>query len=131
MSASTPSEPVRAWLAKLPSQHAPVITALRALVLSVAPDAHEFVYHDALDYGPPNSSFDPILYIATFRAHVNLGFFYGGEVRDPDGLLIGSGKRMRHIKIQSLQECMHPALPPLLEHAWLVGLECVAQRRGT
>ena len=130
MNASTITEPVRAWLAKLPSQHEPVVTALRALVFSAAPDAHEIVYHDNLVYGPSDSGYDPILYIAVFRAHVNLGFFYGGFVQDPEGLLIGSGKRMRHVKIRSPQECARPAVTRLLERAWPVGVRCIAKRRG-
>jgi len=30
---------------------------------------------------------------------VNLGFNYGATLRDPDGVLVGSGKQVRHIKI--------------------------------
>jgi hypothetical protein len=126
----SPSEPVRAWLEKLPSQHEPVVTALRRLVRAAAPDAHEFVYHSSLVYGSANSTFDPIFYISAFRAHVNLGFYYGVGFPDPAGLLIGSSKRMRHIKLQSLEECAHPALPALIDHAWALGLGIVAERRG-
>lgn len=130
MNASTTPEPVRAWLAKVPSQHAPVVAAVRALVFSVAPDAREFVYHDALNYGPIDSGFDPILYVSVFRAHVNLGFFYGGFTPDPDGLLIGSGKRMRHVRLTTPEDCANPALRPLLAEAWAVGSQRVAERRG-
>ena len=130
MDIATPSEPVRAWLAKVPGQHAPLVAAVRALVFSAAPDARETIYHDALNYGPPDSRFDPILYVAVFRAHVNLGFFYGGFVQDPDGMLIGAGKRMRHVRLMTPEECAHPALRRLLVEAWTVGLQCVAQRRG-
>src|SRR5262249_15631936 len=121
---------VRAWLAKVPASQEPVVTALRTLVRTVVPDAHEIVYHDALGYGPSDSGFDRILYIAIFGTHVNLGFFYRGLVPDPEGLLTGSGNRMRHSKMRSPQECMHPALPRLLDQAWAVGLQCVAQRHG-
>lgn len=132
MNISTPSASVQvqAWLAKLPAQHEPVVAALRTLIFSAAPDAHETVYHDALGYGPADSGFDRILYISTFRAHVNLGFFYGGELHDPEGLLIGSGKRMRHIKLTSPQDCENPAIQTLLEEAWTVGLRHIAKRRG-
>ena len=130
MNASTIAEPVRTWLAKVPSGHAPVVAAVRALVCSVAPDAYEFVYHDALNYGPSGTGFDPILYVAVFRAHVNLGFFYGGFTPDPDGLLIGSGKRMRHVKLTTPEDCANPALRRLLAEAWAVGLQHVAQRHG-
>jgi hypothetical protein len=42
----------------------------------------------------------PFGYVAVFRAHVNVGFFYGAELPDPMGLLVGSGKRMRHVKVR-------------------------------
>lgn len=38
-------------------------------------------------------------YVAAFTAHVNVGFFNGAELPDPDGLLIGSGRFMRHVKL--------------------------------
>ena len=39
-------------------------------------------------------------YVAAFTAHVNVGFFHGAELDDPAGLLEGSGKRMRHVKLR-------------------------------
>lgn len=38
-------------------------------------------------------------YVAAFAAHVNVGFFHGADLPDPRGLLTGSGKRMRHVKL--------------------------------
>jgi hypothetical protein len=39
-------------------------------------------------------------YVNAFRAHVNVGFFYGAALDDPAGLLEGTGKRMRHVKLR-------------------------------
>ncbi|MDB5451429.1 MAG: hypothetical protein JWO33_7 [Caulobacteraceae bacterium] len=39
-------------------------------------------------------------YVGAFSAHVNVGFFHGAELDDPAGLLEGSGKRMRHVKLR-------------------------------
>jgi hypothetical protein len=41
----------------------------------------------------------PFAYVNSFRNHVNVGFFYGAQLEDPAGLLQGSGKRMRHVKL--------------------------------
>lgn len=41
----------------------------------------------------------PFGYVNVFKAHVNVGFFLGSELKDPAGLLEGSGKRMRHVKV--------------------------------
>ena len=39
-------------------------------------------------------------YVNAFKAHVNLGFFQGDTLPDPGGLLQGTGKHMRHVKLQ-------------------------------
>lgn len=39
-------------------------------------------------------------YVNAFKAHVDVGFFRGADIADPDGLLEGTGKRMRHVKIK-------------------------------
>src|SRR5512132_3905738 len=38
-------------------------------------------------------------YVNAFTAHVNVGFFRGAELSDPSGLLEGTGKIMRHVKL--------------------------------
>ena len=38
-------------------------------------------------------------YVNVFKAHVNVGFFRGAELSDPNGLLEGTGKFMRHVKL--------------------------------
>lgn len=39
-------------------------------------------------------------YVNAFKAHVNVGFFRGAELPDPEGLLEGTGKFMRHVKLR-------------------------------
>ncbi len=39
-------------------------------------------------------------YVNAFTAHVNVGFFRGAELADPHGLLEGTGKFMRHVKLR-------------------------------
>jgi hypothetical protein len=39
-------------------------------------------------------------YVNAFKAHVNVGFFRGAEIADPAGLLEGTGKVMRHVKLR-------------------------------
>jgi hypothetical protein len=41
----------------------------------------------------------PFGYVNTFKSHVNVGFFYGAFLDDPQRLLEGTGKRMRHVKL--------------------------------
>jgi len=42
----------------------------------------------------------PFAYVDAFKAHVNVGFFRGARLPDPDGLLEGTGKSMRHVKLR-------------------------------
>jgi hypothetical protein len=39
-------------------------------------------------------------YVAVFKSHTNVGFFYGAYLDDPTGLLEGTGKNMRHVKLK-------------------------------
>lgn len=39
-------------------------------------------------------------YVSAFTAHVNVGFFQGASLADPAGLLEGTGKYMRHVKLR-------------------------------
>ena len=41
----------------------------------------------------------PFAYVNVFTSHVNLGFFHGASLTDPAKLLSGSGKYMRHVRI--------------------------------
>lgn len=58
-------------------------------------------------------------YVNAFTAHVNVGFFLGAELSDPHGLLEGSGKFMRHVKIRSEDEVDSAALARLIEDAYV------------
>lgn len=57
-------------------------------------------------------------YVAVFRAHANVGFFYGAELADPAGLLEGSGKRMRHVKLRPSTQVNEAALGALITAAY-------------
>ena len=56
-------------------------------------------------------------YIAAHKNHVNLGFNYGSELPDPEGLLQGPGKLLRHTKMTEPGDLSRPALRRLLEVA--------------
>ena len=57
-------------------------------------------------------------YVNAFKAHVNVGFFRGAEIADPDGLLEGTGKFMRHVKIRPERDVDARALMKLIETAY-------------
>jgi hypothetical protein len=46
----------------------------------------------------------PIVSIEEFKAHVNLKFFDVARLQDPEGILEGTGKGVRHVKFRSTQD---------------------------
>jgi hypothetical protein len=57
-------------------------------------------------------------YVNAFTAHVNVGFFHGAELSDPQRLLEGSGRFMRHVKIKPGMEIDSNALRKLISTAY-------------
>jgi hypothetical protein len=57
-------------------------------------------------------------YVNVFTAHVNVGFFQGAALPDPSGLLQGSGKFMRHVKLRPGTAINDAALSRLIEDAY-------------
>jgi hypothetical protein len=60
----------------------------------------------------------PFAYLNVFKAHANVGFFLGAELKDPAGLLEGDGKRMRHVKVQPGAPLDSKALGALIQESY-------------
>jgi hypothetical protein len=70
-------------------------------------------------------------YVNSFKSHVNVGFFYGALLEDPRGLLEGSGKRMRHVKLGPGRERDDAALGDLVDAAYAdIKLRLRTERRA-
>lgn len=65
-------------------------------------------------------------YVGAFRAHVNVGFFHGADLPDPEGLLQGTGKRMRHVKLRPGAAPDDAALGALLSAARALAAQLAA-----
>ncbi len=101
---------------KFLSPYAPRITGLalatRALVLAEGPDAMELIY-DAYNAVATGYSFtgrpsDSFIHIAVYAHWVNLGFNRGSELDDQHGVLQGSGRWVRHIRISEPADLEKP-----------------------
>jgi len=93
---------------------------LRKLVARVMPGVVEVPWPRMriASYGVgPKKMTEHFCYISTQKDDVNLGFYYGAELLDPDGLLEGTGKRLRHVKIREAAAIRSPALRKLLKAA--------------
>jgi hypothetical protein len=93
---------------------------LRALVVSVLPAVVEVPWPRMrmASYGVgPRKKSEHFCYIAAQKSDVNLGFYYGAELPDPEGLLQGTGKLLRHVKIRESKAIRSRALRQLLKVA--------------
>ena len=92
----------------------------RALIRDVYPNIVELPWpkQRVIGYGVgPRKMSEHFCYVAVHKDHVNLGFNYGAELPDPEGLLEGPGKLLRHTKIAAAEDLARPALRALLETA--------------
>lgn len=55
--------------------------------------------------------------ISPLRKYVNIIFYRGADIDDPDGLLEGDGKKVRHIKIADAAQMRNPAIRHLIKVA--------------
>jgi hypothetical protein len=115
---SIPAE-IESFLAGYNAQVRAITLSLRDLVLGVAPGAMEQIDMAArlLAYGFARTYKDTICVIMPLKAGVNLGFPRGTDLPDPAGLLIGTGKRARHVRLSSVEQVEAPAVRALLEAA--------------
>jgi hypothetical protein len=96
-------------------------TALRKMRARL-PGANELVYDNynalAIGFGPTERASDAIFSIALFPRWVSLFLLQSGtRLRDPEGLLAGSGKQARHIVLKSPALLDTPAVQDLIAQA--------------
>ena len=80
---------------------------LRAFMLDIYPEATELLYHThALTsvYSLSENLGDGFCMIPIYTGHLNLGFNKGTLLPDPESLLKGTGKLMRHIPITKTED---------------------------
>ena len=126
------------WLTQAASsaQHAiqPSLS-LRELVLTEAPNAEEILYSVyaqvivfRLPGGRKRAAFCGVV---AYSRHVNLMFYFGAHLPDPQGVLKGTGKQMRHIRFDSLDDLRHSYLRGYIRSAMeLVDTSPPAKPRG-
>ena len=59
-------------------------------------------------------------YVNVFKQHINVGFYVGAYLDDPNHLLEGAGKRMRHVKLKPDTDIDREALTELIHQAYTV-----------
>lgn len=99
---------------------------LRAFILSAYPDCNELLYHThALTslYTVSEKMSDGFCMIPIYTDHLNLGFNKGTLLDDPNQLLKGTGKLIRHIPIANSDDFRNKNVKELLKAAYLLAIE--------
>ncbi len=103
------------------SDHARALAhQLRALIVKIMPNVVEVPWPRMrmASYGVgPKKKTEHYCYISAQKDDVNLGFYYGAELPDPEKLLQGTGKLLRHVKIREAKVLKSRALRQLLKAA--------------
>jgi hypothetical protein len=98
----------------------PIAERLREIVVEVDPETVEVVRlgDRAATYGVgPKKMSEGYAYILPHKNWVNLGFYKGADLPDPAGLMEGTGKKLRHVKVRSVEDAERPEISTLIEEA--------------
>lgn len=94
-----------------------IARGLRNLIIDIYPKVVEVPWpkQKIIGYGVgPKKMSEHFCYLAAQREYVNLGFYYGVDLPDPGGLLEGTGKKLRHIKVKEIGMVNEPAIRNIL-----------------
>jgi hypothetical protein len=90
-----------------------LVKSVRRNVLEAAPELEEII-----KWGNPAYEKNGLVCaIVPHKDHVNLQFFSGKDLSDPDEILEGTGKSMRHVKISGSSNIKDESLRALVKVA--------------
>ncbi len=104
----------------LQPQHGVLLRAIRALIHRLHPETTEVSRPGdrAVSWGfGERKMSEAYAYAMPFRDHVNLGFYRGAFLCDPESLLKGTGKALRHVSFKEAATVDAPAIEALLREA--------------
>ena len=103
------------WFRDQPAALAALARQWFAVMRKAGDDVRELLHDDHPMACVGDAAF---AYVDIFTAHVNVGFFRGAALDDPDGLLEGAGKFMRHVKLTPGRHVDPKALEQLIHTAY-------------
>ena len=106
---------IEVWLREQPGKLGEIAQRWFEVLRNCGDDVRE-VLHD----GHPTACVGDaaFAYVDAFTAHVNVGFFRSAQLADPRGLLSGTGKLMRHVKLRPGEVVDEVALEKLIVAAY-------------
>ena len=117
----TPESELRGFIEKFGPDDQRLIRSVRTAMRRRLPTANELVWDNynffVIGYSPTERPSDSILSIAARANGLGLCFLHGAKLRDPKGLLLGSGTQTRFIRIESADQLAHPDVEALIQQA--------------
>lgn len=109
------------FLAPYPVETQELARQLRHKLVQILPPCIEIIW-DATNtvgpsYGFTEKNSEHFLHLPTYTKYVNLGFTLGAQLDDPEGRLVGSGTRIRHIKLSRAEDMDDPYIHFLVRQA--------------
>jgi hypothetical protein len=121
MSDKAPEEQLTGFIARYTPEIGDTARAALAKMRARLPGAIELVYDNynalAIGFSPTERASDVIFSIALYPRWVSLFFFRGADLPDPQKLLKGGGKQVRHIVLESAADLDKPAVKTLMDRA--------------
>lgn len=120
MAAERAEVPVSEYVRRVPPALRPTLNAGRKTIKALAPKGtREIAYRKwPMRYAVGDA---PVCGIGDYPRWIAVYFFRGAELDDPDGVLEGTGKNMRHIKLREPRDAESPALKRMLRQAFKMG----------
>jgi hypothetical protein len=91
-----------------------LVRGLRSFVKRCVPGTKETVNAWGI---PTLEKKDPFCFFMAGKNHVTFGFHFGTSLEDPEGLLEGTGKSLRHVKLRTLGDLERKGLKNLVKAA--------------
>ena len=92
----------------------PVARALRSFVKGIVPGVRETVNAWGI---PTFEAPEPFCFYMVGKNHVTFGFHFGTSLKDPESLLEGTGKKIRHVKLSKVADLEQKGLRQLVQAA--------------
>jgi hypothetical protein len=107
---------IEVWMHEQPEELAAIARQWFEVMRGCGDDVREVMHDDQPTACVGDAAF---AYVDAFTAHVNVGFFRGAELVDAAGLLHGTGKFMRHVKLRPDRDVDAASLRELIETAYV------------
>ena len=105
---------VEDFIDSLEEEDREIVVALRMIVKEAIPGVQELIKWSTLTYQKDGEMIGAIM---VHKDHINIQLWRGAELEDPEHILEGSGKGMRHVRIAKPDDARRAELKSVLKRA--------------